>query len=85
MAERARQVNVDYIARARTLDHKHSKQPDGTPYPGVREQVRDHLTGPVLTCAGRRLGTGGLITCRLRGHLLRMRWLVDLRSEPSSS
>ena len=49
VAERARRVNVDYIARARTLDHAHSRQADGTPYPGVREQVRDHLTGPVLT------------------------------------
>ena len=52
VAERARQVNVDYIARARTLDHKHSKQPDGRPYPKPREQVRDHLTGPVLTALG---------------------------------
>ena len=58
MAERARQVNVNYIMRARTLDHKHSKQPDGTPYPSVREQVRDHLTGPRADGAGRP-GPGG--------------------------
>ena len=48
MAERARSVNVDYIARARTLDHAHSRQADGTPYPVVRDQVREHLVGPVL-------------------------------------
>ena len=48
VAERARRVNVDYIARARTLDHAHSRQADGTPYPGVRDQVREHLVGPVL-------------------------------------
>ena len=48
MAERARRVNVDYIARARTLDHAHSRQADGTPYPVVRDQVREHLVGPVL-------------------------------------
>ena len=28
------------------------KQPDGRPYPKPREQVRDHLTGPVLTALG---------------------------------
>ena len=33
---------------ARTLDHKHSRQGDGTRYPGVREQVQGHLVGPVL-------------------------------------
>jgi hypothetical protein len=33
---------------ARTLDHKHSRQADGTRYPGVREQVQGHLVGPVL-------------------------------------
>ena len=26
----------------------HSRQADGTPYPGVREQVQRHLVGPVL-------------------------------------
>ena len=41
-------LNVDYIARARTLDHAHSRQADGTPYPVVRDQVREHLVGPVL-------------------------------------
>ena len=52
MAERARQVNGEYIAKARTLDHEHSRQADGTHartrYPGVREQVQGHLVGPVL-------------------------------------
>ena len=37
----------------------------------MREQVRDHLTGPVLTCAGRRLGPGrpggGLVPGLQRG------------------
>ena len=28
-------ASVDYIARARTLDHARSRQADGTPYPGV--------------------------------------------------
>ena len=32
----------------RALDHAHSRQADGTPYPGVREQVQRHLVGPVL-------------------------------------
>ena len=48
VAERARQVNGEYIAKARTLDHEHSRQADGTRYPGVREQVQGHLVGPVL-------------------------------------
>ena len=39
---------MDYVARARALDHEHSRQADGTPYPGVREQVQRHLVGPVL-------------------------------------
>ena len=47
-AERARRVNGKYIAKARTLDHEHSRQADGTRYPGVREQVQRHLVGPVL-------------------------------------
>ena len=47
-AERARRVNGKYIAKARTLDHEHSRQADGTRYPGVREQVQGHLVGPVL-------------------------------------
>ena len=38
MAERARRVNGEYIAKARTLDHEHSRQADGTRYPGVRER-----------------------------------------------
>ena len=37
-----------YVAKARTLDHEHSRQADGTRYPGVREQVQGHLVGPVL-------------------------------------
>ena len=45
---RARKVHVDYAGRARALDHAHSRQEDGTPYPGVREQVQRHLVGPVL-------------------------------------
>ena len=48
MAERARRVNGEYIAKARTLDHEHSRQADGTRYPGVHEQVQGHLVGPVL-------------------------------------
>ena len=48
VAERARKVHVDYVGRARALDHAHSRQADGTPYPGVREQVQRHLVGPVL-------------------------------------
>ena len=48
VAERARRVNGEYIAKARTLDHEHSRQADGTRYPGVREQVQGHLVGPVL-------------------------------------
>ena len=38
VAERARKVHVDYVGRERALDHAHSRQADGTPYPGVREQ-----------------------------------------------
>ena len=41
-------MNGEYIAKARTLDHEHSRQADGTRYPGVREQVQGHLVGPVL-------------------------------------
>jgi hypothetical protein len=48
VSERARRVNGEYIAKARTLDHEHSRQADGTRYPGVREQVQGHLVGPVL-------------------------------------
>ena len=48
VAERARRVHGDYVRRARELDHKHSRQADGSPYPGVREQGRRHLVGPVL-------------------------------------
>ena len=48
LVERARRVNGEYIAKARTLDHEHSRQADGTRYPGVREQVQGHLVGPVL-------------------------------------
>ena len=41
VAERARRVHVDScVARTRALDHEHSRQADGTPYPGVREQVQ---------------------------------------------
>ena len=39
VAERARKVHVDYVGRARALDHAHSRQADGTPYPGVREHT----------------------------------------------
>ena len=46
VSERARRVNGEYIAKARTLDHEHSRQADGTRYPGVREQVQGHLVGP---------------------------------------
>jgi hypothetical protein len=42
VTERARKVHVDYVARAHALDHEHSRQADGTPYPGVREQVQRH-------------------------------------------
>jgi hypothetical protein len=31
VAERARRVNGEYVAKARTLDHEHSRQADGTP------------------------------------------------------
>ena len=55
VAERARRVNGEYIAKARMLDHEHSRQADGTRYPGVREQVQGHLVGPVLW---RRCGPG---------------------------
>ena len=51
MAERARKVHDRglYVGRARALDHAHIRQADGTPYPGVREQVQGHLlVGPVL-------------------------------------
>ena len=48
VAERARRVHGDYVRRARELDHQHSRQADGSPYPGVREQGRQHLVGPVL-------------------------------------
>ena len=48
VAERARRVHVGYVRRARELDHQHSRQADGSPYPGVREQGRQHLVGPVL-------------------------------------
>ena len=54
MTERARKVHVDYVARARALDHEHSRQADGTGYTlpertlSVREQVQRHLVGPVL-------------------------------------
>ena len=48
VAERARRVHGDYVRRARELDHQHSRQADGSPYPGVREQGRRHLVGPVL-------------------------------------
>ena len=49
-------LTASWLASAWTR-HKHSKQPDGTPYPGVREQVRDHLTYGVvdpLTSPARR-------------------------------
>ena len=32
VSERARRVNGEYIAKARTLDHEHSRQADGTRY-----------------------------------------------------
>ena len=41
-------MHVDYVGRARALDHAHSRQADGTPCPGVREQVQRHLVVPVL-------------------------------------
>jgi hypothetical protein len=76
VAERARRVNGEYIAKARTLDHEHSRQADGTRYPGVREQVQGHLArrpgrsvlaalrawDPVLTKPG-----GGLVPGLQRG------------------
>ena len=43
VAERARKVHVDYVGMSRALDHAHNRQADGTPYPGVREQVQRHL------------------------------------------
>ena len=43
-----RGLNGEYIAKARTLDNEHSRQADGTRYPGLREQVQGHLVGPVL-------------------------------------
>ena len=48
VAERERRVHGGYVRRARELDHQHSRQADGSPYPGVREQGRRHLVGPVL-------------------------------------
>jgi len=59
LAERARQVNGECIAKARTLDHEHNRQADGTRYPGVREQVQDHLVGPVLAALPACLRAGG--------------------------
>ena len=44
-------MNGEYIAKARTLDHEHSRQADGTRYPGVREQVQGG--------SPRRSGAGG--------------------------
>ena len=44
VAERARKVHVDYVGMSRALDHAHNRQADGTPYPGVREQVQRHRT-----------------------------------------
>ena len=35
-------------AHAGPTNHEHSRQADGTRYPGVREQVQGHLVGPVL-------------------------------------
>jgi hypothetical protein len=71
VAERAWRVNGEYIAKARTLDHEHSRQADGTRYPGVREQVQGHLVGPVLAAAaGLRPGArpcGGLVSGLQRG------------------
>jgi hypothetical protein len=50
VAEWARRVNGEYIAKARTLDHEHTAGTlaDGTRDPGVHEQVQGHLAGPVL-------------------------------------
>ena len=59
VAERARRVNGEYIAKARTLDHEHSRQADGTRYPGVREQVQ--VQGHPITSSAqcwRRCGPG---------------------------
>ena len=72
VTERARKVHVDYVARARALDHEHSRQADGTPYPGVREQVQRHLVGPVLAALPAGLGPrgrpgGGLLPGLQRG------------------
>jgi len=71
VAERAWRANGEYIAKARTLDHEHSRQADGTRYPGVREQVQGHLVGPVLAAAaGLRPGArpcGGLVSGLQRG------------------
>ena len=36
VAERAQRVNGEYVAKARTLDHEHSRQADGTRYPHRR-------------------------------------------------
>ena len=50
VAERARRVEVEYTRHARELDQQWSRRADGTPYPGVRDKVRDHLgVGPVLS------------------------------------
>jgi hypothetical protein len=54
-------VNGEYIAKARTLDHEHSRQADGTRYPGVREQVQGHLARRSARSVGagwRRCGPG---------------------------
>jgi hypothetical protein len=51
-------VNGEFIAKARTLDHEHSRQADGTRYPGVRERVQGHLVGPVLAALRAWLGPG---------------------------
>jgi len=67
-SSRARRVNGEYIAKARTLDHEHSRQADGTRYPGVREQVQGHRRRPGAGSAaglgpGARPG-GGLVRTR---------------------
>ena len=42
-------MDVEYTRlHARELDQQWSRWADGTPYSGVRDQVRDHLVGPVL-------------------------------------
>ena len=51
-------VNGEFIAKARTLDHEHSRQADGTRYPGVHERVQGHLVGPVLAALRAWLGPG---------------------------